>query len=140
VQNAYSLLNRQDEVSVVDLCQREGIRYQAYSPLAGGWLTGKYLDRDIDPRSRYIVAPDLAGVELDEIRGAMQEMRFLADGEGISVTALALAWVNTRPFVDSIVVGPRCAAHLDAVREGMSVTLSHQAQERLDVLFPLREP
>ena len=110
VQNEYSLLARDVERDVLPLCARRGLRFQAFSPLAGGWLTGKYRrGESFPPGSRMTLRPDERLVRND----AFKTVEALAE-RGDPAT-LALAWVFANPRVDAVVVGPRMPAHLDPV-------------------------
>ena len=110
VQNEYSLLARDVERDVLPLCARRGLRFQAFSPLAGGWLTGKYRrGESFPPGSRMTLRPDERLVRDD----AFESVEALAE-RGDPAT-LALAWVFANPRVDAVVVGPRMPAHLDPV-------------------------
>jgi len=110
VQNEYSLLARDVERDVLPLCARRGLRFQAFSPLAGGWLTGKYRrGESFPPGSRMTLRPDERLVRND----AFETVEALAE-RGDPAT-LALAWVFANPRVDAVVVGPRMPAHLDPV-------------------------
>jgi len=110
VQNEYSLLARDVERDVLPLCARRGLRFQAFSPLAGGWLTGKYRrGESFPPGSRMTLRPDERLVRDD----AFETVEALAE-RGDPAT-LALAWVFANPRVDAVVVGPRMPAHLDPV-------------------------
>jgi 1-deoxyxylulose-5-phosphate synthase len=110
VQNEYSLLARDVEAEVLPLCAEHGIEFQAFSPLAGGWLTGKYERGASYPEgSRMTLRPDLYEEFVrDEVFDAVEELRRRGDP-----ATLALAWVLANPLVGGVVVGPRRPAHLE---------------------------
>jgi aryl-alcohol dehydrogenase-like predicted oxidoreductase len=110
VQNEYSLLVRDAESEVLPLCAEHGIEFQAFSPLAGGWLTGKYERGTSFPEgSRMTLRPDPYTEFLrDEVFDAVEELRRRGDP-----ATLALAWVLANPLVGGVVVGPRRPAHLE---------------------------
>ena len=109
VQNSYSLLNRRDELDVIPLCVEHGIAYQAYSPLAGGWLSGKYRrDRPVPPDSRLALVPQwYEHIDGSEAFTAIESLTAIGESDDVSIAALALAWVHHQPHVSEMVVGPR---------------------------------
>ncbi len=126
VQNSYSLLARQDERDLLPLCARRGIAYLAFSPLAGGWLTGKYRPGEPFPAaSRMAQRPepyqDLVATQTFDILASLQ--RIAAD-RGTSIAALALAWLLADERVTQIVVGPGSPAHLASVAEAIEHPLT----------------
>src|SRR5689334_11928167 len=136
VQNSYSLLDRGDERELIPLCREHGIQYQAFSPLAGGWLTGKYRrDAEHPAGSRMTMRPEpYKGFETDEIYGAIEAFVEKADNLGVSPGGLALAWALGE--ADSVVTGPRRPAHLDQAREALGLELSPEQREEVGSLFP----
>jgi aryl-alcohol dehydrogenase-like predicted oxidoreductase len=126
VQNSYSLLERSDELDVIPLCDDHGIAYQAYSPLAGGWLTGKYRRSEPPPSgSRMALLPaPYRHLETDRVYDALEVLAAFAEGHGVGMAAIALAWLLGNPLVDSIVVGPARPEHLESVREAVTLGLT----------------
>jgi aryl-alcohol dehydrogenase-like predicted oxidoreductase len=112
VQNEYSLLMRDSERQVLPLCAEHGIEFQVFSPLAGGWLTGKYTRGTPFPaRSRMTLRPDpYAGFVRDEVFDSLDRL-----GQRGDPATLSLAWLLANPLVGAVVVGPRSAAHLESV-------------------------
>lgn len=119
VQNSFSLLDRRDEEGVIPLCIDQGIAYQAYSPLCGGWLTGKYRrGQPPPPGSRMTLRPEpYLHLDDDRVYDLLEELEREAEAAGVSMAALALAWVLAYPGVASAVIGPRRPEHLQAVVE-----------------------
>ena len=121
VQNSYSLLGRQDAAELLPLCARREIAYLAFSPLAGGWLTGKYRRGEPFPAgSRMTQRPEpyqpfLAGRTFD-VLGRLAE---LAAGRGTSMAGLAIGWLLADPRVTQIVIGPGRPEHLAPVSEAL---------------------
>ena len=120
LQPQYNLLVRDIELEIVDVCRNEGIGILPWSPLAGGWLTGKYA-RDEVPSgaSRLGENPD-RGMEAYGPRNAQERtwrvidaVGAIADGRGVSMSQVALAWVADRPAVTSVILGARTIAQLD---------------------------
>jgi aryl-alcohol dehydrogenase-like predicted oxidoreductase len=110
VQNEYSLLVRDSEQEVIPLCAERGIAFEAFSPLAGGWLTGKYRrDTPFAVGSRMTLRPGpYTAFVRDEIFDSLEELERLGDP-----AALALAWILSNPDVAAVVVGPRRPSHLE---------------------------
>ena len=146
IQNSYSLLDRADgegsngasNTVLLSLCSEHGIRYQAFSPLAGGWLSGKYRrGAAAPPGSRMTMRPE-PYLHLDDERvyAGLERLAAEADSRGVSTAALALAWIVSDPRVDSAVVGPRRPEHLEAIREAAVLELSAADRERIGSLFP----
>jgi aryl-alcohol dehydrogenase-like predicted oxidoreductase len=135
VQNSYSLLERGDETEVIPLCAEHGIEYQAFSPLAGGWLTGKY-HRDEEPPagSRMTMRPEpYRHLENDRIYDGLDAVDRAAAERGVSMGGLALAWALGT--AGSVVAGPRRPAHLEAVREALDLSLTDAERDELGSLF-----
>ena len=110
VQNEYSLLARESEEEVLPLCAEHGIRFEAFSPLGGGWLTGKYRRGDEFPAgSRMTLRPEpYEAWRRDEVFDALEALEERGDP-----ATLALAWVLSHPGVTAAVVGPRRPEHLE---------------------------
>ncbi|HZQ82438.1 MAG TPA: aldo/keto reductase [Gaiellaceae bacterium] len=121
VQNAFSRLERGDEADVLPHCRERGIAYVPYSPLAGGWLTGKYRRGEPFPAgSRMTQRPEpYADYDDDAVYDAVEAHVREAEERGISPAALAFAWVLER--CDGAVCGPGSAAQLDPVLEAMAL-------------------
>lgn len=135
VQNSYSLLDRHDDAEVVPLCAAREIKYQAFSPLAGGWLTGKYRrGAPLPAGSRMTMRPgSYRHLDDDRVYDGLAALAQAGAERGVSTAALGLAWVLEHPDVDSIVVGPRRPEHLAPVTE--SVRLSVAERKELTSLF-----
>jgi aryl-alcohol dehydrogenase-like predicted oxidoreductase len=137
VQNAFSLLEQGDRETVFPLCHEHGLGYTPYSPLAGGWLTGKYRRGEPPPPgSRMTVRPE--GSEkywTDATFDALEALERESAERGASMAALALAWLLQTPEITAIVVGPSTLDHLAPLREGLEVTLDVDERARLGGLF-----
>jgi aryl-alcohol dehydrogenase-like predicted oxidoreductase len=133
VQNSYSLLTRRGEGDVLALCAERGVAYLAFSPLAGGWLTGKYRRGQPFPAdSRMTQRPEpYRGLVNDRTFDALDRLEQMAAERGISLAGLALAWLLADERVTQIVIGPGRPAHLAPVREALMHPLS--AEERAAV-------
>ena len=137
VQNEFSLLARADEREVIPLCARHGIDYQAFSPLAGGWLTGKYRRGEPwPPGSRMTLRPEpYADLVRERTFHALEDLGAAAAERGVEMATLALAWVLSAPGVTSVVVGPRRPEHLLPALRATALPLSESEREELGRLF-----
>lgn len=137
VQNSFSLLEHGDEETVFPVCREHGLGYQAHGPLAGGWLTGKYRRGAPYPEgSRMTQRPEgYAHHARDETYDALDALEREALGRGVSMPALALAWLLASSDVTAVVVGPMRVEHLDCVREALSLELAPAEREHLRGLF-----
>jgi aryl-alcohol dehydrogenase-like predicted oxidoreductase len=137
VQDEYSLLNRADEDDVLPLCRAHGLGYQVFSPLAGGWLTGKYRQGEPLPAgSRMTMRPQpYEHLRSDRVFGALAELSRAAEQRGIDTVTLAYAWLLAQPDVTAIVVGPRTPAQLEPARAALEVSLSADEANELAAIF-----
>ena len=135
VQNAYSLLDRDDEHGVLPLCEANAIPYVPFGPLSGGWLTGKYRRGESFPAgSRMTLRPEPYEQFVDDgVFDALDLLRAEAASLGVSMAALAFAWVLAS--VDGAVCGPNRAEHLDPILEARSITLSPADRDRVGSFF-----
>jgi aryl-alcohol dehydrogenase-like predicted oxidoreductase len=137
VQNAFSLLEHRDRETVFPLCHEHGLGYTPFSPLAGGWLTGKYRrDEPPPPGSRMTVRPE--GTEQYRTSAtfdALEAFEREADERGVSMAALALAWVLHVPEATAVVVGPNTVEQLAPVVDSLDVRLDDREHARLGALF-----
>jgi aryl-alcohol dehydrogenase-like predicted oxidoreductase len=133
VQNSHSLLD--GDADVLELCAERGVRLQAFSPLAGGWLTGKYHRGEEAPAgSRMTMRPEpYRHLETDRVYDGLDALGRAAADRGVSMGGLALAWALRA--TGSVVVGPRRPAHLESVREAAGLTLTDSELEELGSLF-----
>jgi aryl-alcohol dehydrogenase-like predicted oxidoreductase len=138
VQNSYSLLDRGDEESILPLCADQGLGYTPFSPLAGGWLTGKYQSAGDYPQgSRMTLRPEPYSRFLNEatFRG-LEQFKAEAAQRDMSMSGLALAWVMSHPLVTAPIIGPRKVEHFTPVQEALSVQLTTSERDVLSNLFP----
>jgi aryl-alcohol dehydrogenase-like predicted oxidoreductase len=133
IQNGYSLLARHDERELLPLCAERGVAYLAYSPLAGGWLTGKYRRGEPYPAGSRMTQRPGPYRELvsDQIFGALDRLRAIAADRGVSLAGLALAWLLADERVSQVVIGPGRPEHLAPAGEALSHPLT--AQERAEI-------
>jgi len=104
IQNPYSLLNRLYEVGLSEIGMRENIGLLAYSPLAFSFLTGKHLN-GIQPTSRLGLFPQFTRYASENCLKATQLYQELAQDNGLTLTQMALAFVNHQSFVTATIIG-----------------------------------
>jgi aryl-alcohol dehydrogenase-like predicted oxidoreductase len=136
-QNSYSLLEREDEEEAIKICIRDGLGYTPYSPLAGGWLTGKYRRGEEPPAgSRMTLRPDsYLHFQDDRVFDALEAFEERARARNTSPAALAIAWLLGDPNVTAVIVGPRRAEHLGPALEALDLQLSPSERDQLAALF-----
>ena len=139
IQNSYSLLERADEAELLGLCAREQVAYTVYSPLAGGWLTGKYRrGQEFPAGSRMTQRPDVyAGMLRDEVFDSLERLERFAASHEMSMAGVSLAWLLANPAVTAVVVGPGSPGQLDPVREALAKPLGTQERELVAEMFPV---
>jgi len=137
VQNAYSLLDRAPEREMFPLCADQGVGFTAFSPLAGGWLTGKYRSAGAYPAgSRMTLRPEpYQHLACDAVFRGLTAIGSEARARGVEMSALAIAWVLDHPRVDAAIIGPRNRAHLDAALAGSRIALSEADRTGLATLI-----
>ena len=136
VQNEYSLL-AQTAQGVLEVCEREGLGFTPFSPLAGGWLTGKYRrgeDYPVDSRMTLRPGP-YADLATDETFDALEAFEAQAATRGVAPAVLATAWVLSDPRVTALVVGPRSPGQLQSGLEALELRLSSEERDELAELF-----
>jgi aryl-alcohol dehydrogenase-like predicted oxidoreductase len=137
VQSSYSLLDRAQEREMFPLCADAGVGFTAFSPLAGGWLTGKYqADAPYPEGSRMTLRPEpYRHLEREAVFRGLDALADQARARGVDVGSLALAWVLHHPQMDAAIVGPRRPSHLDSALAALKITLSADDAARLGHLF-----
>ncbi len=137
VQNGYSLLERAAERDVLPLCAEEGLGFTPFSPLAGGWLTGKYSATDHFPEgSRMTLRPEpYAHLRHESVLAAIAAFGERARDRGVSMAALAIAWVLSHPRTTAVILGPRRPEHLDPAEEALSIRLDEAERGEIASLF-----
>lgn len=141
VQNSYSLLDRHDEREMLPLCEDQGLGYTPFSPLAGGWLTGKYRAHTAYPEgSRMTLRPEpYHGYEVESIYKGLAAFQNYALERGSDMTALALAWVMSHPLVTAPIIGPRRSEHFEPVRKALEIKLTQEERTLIVAMFDQRD-
>jgi aryl-alcohol dehydrogenase-like predicted oxidoreductase len=112
IQNAYSLVNRTFEMGLDEIALREQVGLLSYSPLAQGYLTGKYRDGATPPGSRKVLFERLQRYEKPGAQEAINAYVDLAAQFGIDPSHLALKFCDTRPFMTSTIIGATSMSQL----------------------------
>jgi aryl-alcohol dehydrogenase-like predicted oxidoreductase len=142
-QPPYSLLTRAIEYDVLPTCLRHGMGVMAYSPLAGGWLSGKYRKgQEVSgPGSaaraqRFPAAFDAAHPANAAKLDAADALGALAGDAGLSLIQMAVAFAVRHPAVTSAIIGPRTMEHLDGYLAADGIELSADVLDRIDEIVP----
>ena len=132
-QPPYSILTRGIERDVLPACRRHGLGVLVWSPLAGGWLTGKY--QGIAPAgSRAATNPDHFDADNVDKHAAVEQLQQIAHGAGLTLVQLALGWAVEHPAVTSALIGPRTEEQLDELLAAADVTLSADVLDAIDAV------
>jgi aryl-alcohol dehydrogenase-like predicted oxidoreductase len=145
LQPQYNLLVRDIEFELVDVCRNEGIGILPWSPLAGGWLTGKYRRDEVPTGASRLGEDPERGMEAYAPRNAHERtwqvvdaVRQVAEARGVSMARVALAWVADRPAVTSVILGARTVEQLDDNLGAAGLHLSEKETALLtDVSAPI---
>jgi aryl-alcohol dehydrogenase-like predicted oxidoreductase len=137
VQNSYSLLDRADETGVLALCAREGLGYTPFSPLAGGWLTGKYRRDEAAPAgSRMTLRPGpYEQLRTAETFDRLERFEELARERGTTPATLAFGWLLAHPHVTAVLVGARRPEQLQPALDALELRLSPPEHEAISAIF-----
>jgi aryl-alcohol dehydrogenase-like predicted oxidoreductase len=137
IQNSFSLLDQADAETVFPVCHEHALGYEAFGPLAGGWLTGRYRRGEPYPEgSRMTQRPEsYRRYERDEVFDALEALEREAAVRGVSMAGLAIAWLLGVPEVSAVVVGPARVDQLEPVREALTLELTTAERAHLRSLF-----
>jgi aryl-alcohol dehydrogenase-like predicted oxidoreductase len=137
VQNAYHLMNRSFETGLAEVCHHLQVGLLAYSPLAFGWLTGKYL-ADPQAKGRITLFPGFGQrYNKPNVPAASKEYVRIAQDAGLSPAMMALAFARTRWFNSSVILG---ATNLNQLKENLGsaeVVLSAEVLEQIEAVHKL---
>ena len=134
-QNEYSLLCRLYDLDMAEMSHHENISLLAYSPLAGGFLTGKYLDGSVPKNSRLSRVSSLFGRINENSTLAVKEYVSLARSFNIEPVHMALAFCNQRPFMGSVIFGATDKLQLTKIINGLDVVLSDELLDEINKLY-----
>ncbi|MBV8955785.1 MAG: aldo/keto reductase [Solirubrobacterales bacterium] len=139
-QPPYSLLVRGIEVDVLPTARRYGMGVIPWSPLAGGWLTGRYRkDAELPSSRRAERLPSRYDMSIPGNQRKLEAadaLATLAEDAGMTLIELALAFVIRHPAVTAAIIGPRTMEHLESQLTAADVTLSDDVLDRIDEIVP----
>jgi aryl-alcohol dehydrogenase-like predicted oxidoreductase len=139
-QPPYSIMVRGIEADVLPVCQQYGMGVIPWSPLAGGWLSGRYRKGADTPAStRAQRLPQRFDLSLPGNRAkleAAEQLAVLAEKSGMTLIQLALAFVIQHPAVTAAIIGPRTMEHLEGQLTAADVTLDAAILDRIDEIVP----
>jgi len=124
IQNAYSLLCRPFEGDLAEIAHRENIGLLAYSPMAFGVLSGKYIKGSAADNARLKLFPRFSRYSSDQATEATKRYLQIAEDNGMSLAQMSLAFVNQRPFVTSSIIGATNIEQLEENIDSINITLS----------------
>ena len=138
-QPPYSMLVRGIEADVLPTCARYGMGVIPWSPLAGGWLSGKWrLGQDAPGSTRADRLPARYDLSLPGNRRKLEivdELAKLAEGAGVTLIEMAIAFVIRHPAVTAAIIGPRTMEHLESQLPAAGVVLPEEVLDRIDELI-----
>ncbi|MDZ4789923.1 MAG: aldo/keto reductase [Hyphomicrobiales bacterium] len=132
IQNAYNLLNRTFEIELAEFAHREDVGLLAYSPLAQGYLTGKYQGGALPAGSRKTLFQRLGRYETPQAEAAITAYLKLASEQGFDPAQMALQFVTMQPFVTSNIIGSTMMAQLKTDIASVDVKLSEEVLQRIE--------
>jgi aryl-alcohol dehydrogenase-like predicted oxidoreductase len=138
-QPPYSILVRGAEAEVLPVCQSYRMGVIPWSPLAGGWLSGRYRQDGMPTSRRAERIPQRYDMSLPGNQAklaAAEKLAQLADEAGLSLIHLALAFVLRHPAVTSAIIGPRTMDHLDSQLGAADVVLTPDVLDQIDEIVP----
>ncbi len=133
MQPEYNAVDRHEEANVLEVCASEGIGVVPWSPLAGGFLSGKY-DRDGDiPEDTRAAEDEYTQNRFREENWAvLEEIEAIADANGATPAQVSLAWLLAQPTVDAPIIGPKSQAHLEDSLGALGVSLTDEKLDRIE--------
>lgn len=134
IQNAYSLLNRVFEGDMAEIAIRENIGLLAYSPMAFGVLSGKYINNTASDNARLKLFPRFARYSSEQATKATKQYLQLAEDNNLSLAQMALAFVNQRPFITSNIIGATSIAQLKENIDSINIELTNNLLEKINTI------
>ncbi len=137
LQPMYNLIKRQAEVEILPMAQAETLAVISYSPLGGGFLTGKYKRGSELPAGRVKENPVYTNRYSDEAYLEIAEgLGVLAQELGVPMPALAVAWVAAHPGITAPIIGARNLDQLNPVLKSMEIEMTPELYQRIAALSP----
>src|ERR1700722_15625048 len=137
VQAYYSIAGRELERDIVPMMQSEGVGLMVWSPLAGGFLSGKFEREGKGPQGARRTSFDFPPVNKEAAWPIIDAMREVAGAHGVSVARVALAYVLAKPFVTSVIIGARNTEQLEDNIAASGLTLTAEDLAKLDAVSTL---
>ena len=134
IQNPYSLLNRLYEVGLAEISHRENIGLLAYSPLGFGVLSGKYLGGKRPAGARLTEYDRYERYINEQAQWATAQYAKIAADNGLDMAQMALAFVNSRPFVTSNIIGATTLEQLKSNIDSVNLTLSIEVLDAIEIV------
>lgn len=134
IQNPYSLLNRTYEIGLAEISHRENVGLLAYSPLGFGVLSGKYLGDQAPSKARLTLFPDYQRYSNLQALKATQDYVTLARDYGLDPAQMALAFVTSRPFLTSNIIGATTLEQLRSNLDSINVALSDEILNEIEAI------
>jgi len=134
IQNAYSLLNRPFEGELAEVAHREHIGLLAYSPMAFGVLSGKYINGTAPDNARLKAFPRFARYSSDQSTEATKRYLKIAEDHSMSLAQMSLAFVNERPFLTSNIIGATSLEQLEENINSIDISLSDEIMEAINAV------
>ncbi|NQY60242.1 aldo/keto reductase [Cognatishimia sp.] len=132
VQNEYSLMCRMYDTDLAELSVNEDVGLMAFSPLATGYLTGKYRDGAVPKGSRMAINGNLGGRVSDRAPVAVEAYMSVAQKHGLDLVHMSLAWCMQRPFMMSAIFGATNVEQLAHIIAGKDLVLSPEVMKDID--------
>jgi len=140
IQNEYSLLCRLFATDLAELSINEDVGLLAFSPLAAGFLSGKYQNGKVPKHSRMSISHDMGGRKTERVFDAVDAYLQIAQRHGIDPVQMALAWCMARPFMTSVIFRATSEKHLDLSIAAADVELCSEVAAEIKVAhraFPM---
>lgn len=134
IQNAYSLLNRTFEGDMAEVSHREQIGLLAYSPMAFGVLSGKYIKGTAADNARLKLFPRFARYSGEQATEATKRYLTIAENHGMTLAQMSLAFVNERPFVTSNIIGATTLEQLEENIDSIDLSLSEEVMGAINTV------
>jgi len=134
IQNPYNLLNRSFEIGLAEIAHREDVGLLAYSPLAMGVLTGKYEQSPPPANARLTLFSRFQRYTVPQAKAPVQAYLKLARDHGLDPGQMALAYVTSRPFVTSNIIGATSVEQLKSNIDSVNLTLSQSVLEGIEAI------
>ena len=139
IQNVYNLLSRTFEIGLAEMALREDVGLLAYSPLAQGYLAGKYQRGARPPGARTTLFERGQRYEKPGAEAAIDAYLALAQELGVDIVHLSLAFVTSRKFVTSNIIGATSLAQLDAILASLDVVITPEIEARINAIHQLHQ-